>query len=43
MRKRSKPKTVSYELLTRDSVIGHPMYALLDPRIHVGFPTKRPR
>ena len=33
MRKRSKPKTVSYELLTRDSVIGHPMYALLDELI----------
>lgn len=33
MRRRTaaaKPKKVSYELIARDSIIGHPMYALLD-------------
>lgn len=30
MPKAPKPKAVHYELLTRDSVIGHPMYCLLD-------------
>lgn len=29
-RQSGKPAKVSYELITRDSVIGHPMYALLD-------------
>lgn len=30
----SKPKKVSYELIERDSVIGHPMYQLLDELVH---------
>jgi hypothetical protein len=29
-KKTTKPKKVAYELLSRDSVIGHPIYALLD-------------
>jgi hypothetical protein len=30
----AKPRRVSYELIERDSVIGHPMYALLDELVH---------
>lgn len=30
MKKPAKPKKVSYELIARDSVIGHPMYCLLE-------------
>lgn len=29
-KRQPKPKAVSYELIARDSVIGHPMYCLLD-------------
>lgn len=30
MTKPAKPKTVNYELILRESIVGHPMYALLD-------------
>lgn len=30
MRRLGKPKRVSYELIARDSVVGHPMYTMLD-------------
>jgi len=33
-RRHPKPKKVSYELVPRDSIIGHPMYALLDELVH---------
>lgn len=33
MAKEPKPKKVSFELITRDSVVGHPMFCLLDELI----------
>lgn len=33
--KPNKPKKVNYELIARDSVIGHPMYCLLDELVYL--------
>lgn len=35
MKKPAKPKKVSYELIARDSVVGHPMYTLLDELVYL--------
>lgn len=40
-RKPAKPKTVNYELIARDTVVGHPMYALLDSLVDKHHPELR--
>lgn len=35
MKKPARPKKVSYELIARDSVVGHQMYALLDELVYL--------
>src|SRR4051812_28649729 len=37
-----KPKTVSYELIQRDTVVGHPMYELLDRLVQAHHDELRP-